>query len=407
MFVPLICDTGYDATAIACHLPEANSPTGQPAAFGKTLTAMAEAPSRLAQQLQAPSKTPQFSSPPPPLLGRSSQGREVMEVQSRLQRLGYDSGMEDGIFGWQTEQAVRRFQTEQGIAIDGIVGSQTRALLFPEISPPPILSLTRRSTGPAVKQLQTRLQQLGYEPGAIDGQFGPQSRAAVIQFQQAQGLNPDGIVGPETHLALESKQTLTVQLDELLEPLKAHPVAITRQLNITPPKTVASPQVEWFTLSPFLRPLLAIGGAMVFVAGWAIILRTPQKSKRQERSIDSQPALPIKGSKTPPILATQPVSRPRGLKTPFLTAANKSPILVATLLTETPHQSYSYSLVDDAGGLFRIIDDKLWMIQPLPDALDKYFTIVLRCTDSIGRSKDKIFEIAKRSRSLSGALLTR
>lgn len=53
-----------------------------------------------------------------------------------------------------------------------------------------------------VKQIQLLLAYLGYDPGAIDGADGPQTSAAVKAFQQAEGLEPDGIAGPQTQARL-------------------------------------------------------------------------------------------------------------------------------------------------------------------------------------------------------------
>jgi g-D-glutamyl-meso-diaminopimelate peptidase len=58
--------------------------------------------------------------------------------------------------------------------------------------------LTLGSTGPNVKLIQSLLNRIGYNAGAVDGQFGQQTRQAVIAFQRNNELVPDGIVGPRT-----------------------------------------------------------------------------------------------------------------------------------------------------------------------------------------------------------------
>jgi putative chitinase len=64
--------------------------------------------------------------------------------------------------------------------------------------------LQQGSTGPAVKDLQQKLKDLGFDPNGIDGVFGPGTTAAVKAFQQSKGLQVDGIAGPATLAALES-----------------------------------------------------------------------------------------------------------------------------------------------------------------------------------------------------------
>lgn len=54
------------------------------------------------------------------------------------------------------------------------------------------------STGQEVKQIQTVLKQKGYYFGNIDGIFGTATRSAVRNFQKANGLTVDGIVGKKT-----------------------------------------------------------------------------------------------------------------------------------------------------------------------------------------------------------------
>lgn len=64
-------------------------------------------------------------------------------------------------------------------------------------------TLQMNSSGPDVLALQQRLKDLGFDPNGIDGKFGPGTQAAVIAFQKANGLQVDGMVGPNTRAALQ------------------------------------------------------------------------------------------------------------------------------------------------------------------------------------------------------------
>ena len=55
-----------------------------------------------------------------------------------------------------------------------------------------------------VEQIQCLLTYLGYNPGAVDGVNGLKTAAAVLVFQQQEGLRQDGVPGPETQEALLS-----------------------------------------------------------------------------------------------------------------------------------------------------------------------------------------------------------
>lgn len=64
-----------------------------------------------------------------------------------------------------------------------------------------VLRLGTRGTD--VMEIQALLQKIGYNPGVIDGVFGPQTQQAVMAFQRDYGLTPDGIIGPNTYRFLE------------------------------------------------------------------------------------------------------------------------------------------------------------------------------------------------------------
>ena len=64
------------------------------------------------------------------------------------------------------------------------------------------VALSVGSKGDDVAFVQGRLAEQGFDPGPIDGDFGPVTDAAVRSYQQARGLDVDGVVGPHTLVAL-------------------------------------------------------------------------------------------------------------------------------------------------------------------------------------------------------------
>jgi peptidoglycan hydrolase-like protein with peptidoglycan-binding domain len=129
---------------------------------------------------------------------------QVKALQRRLRVLGETPGPIDGLFGPRTEAAVRRLQLRSGIAVDGLVGPQTRTALRRSTRRPLVRGSGYGQPGGSrqVKQVQRRLRALGYDPGPIDGLFGPRTEAAVARLQSDRALAVDGIVGPNTRAVL-------------------------------------------------------------------------------------------------------------------------------------------------------------------------------------------------------------
>jgi peptidoglycan hydrolase-like protein with peptidoglycan-binding domain len=142
---------------------------------------------------------------PWPLSGKGDQQHPVQTLQHLLRARGHTVAV-DGIFGPQTDAAVRAFQQQKSLAVDGIVGPLTWSAL--------IITVRQGSTGDAVRGVQEEFQvrNLSGDPSKglqIDGVFGPMTDAAVRGFQQAlhqdiPSVAVDGIVGPVTWQALVS-----------------------------------------------------------------------------------------------------------------------------------------------------------------------------------------------------------
>ena len=154
-------------------------------------------------------------------------GEGVRAMQQALINLGYLHGSADGIFGIQTEEAVRAFQRSNGLTADGLAGTRTLSMLgsapagsapAAEASAPAATqaaapartsqykdtTLYNGCSGEEVRALQQALIDLGYFKGTADGRFGDQTEEAVRAFQQNNGLTPDGLAGTKTRSALES-----------------------------------------------------------------------------------------------------------------------------------------------------------------------------------------------------------
>jgi peptidoglycan hydrolase-like protein with peptidoglycan-binding domain len=136
-----------------------------------------------------------------PTLQQGSSGEPVKELQRLLNQLNYDAGQVDGIFGSRTAEAVKRFQQQMSLTVDGIVGPKTWQALYNQTSHGSTSNqplLRRGFQGDAVRKLQGALKASGDYSGQIDGDFGPNTEAAVKSFQNRVGLVVDGVVGERT-----------------------------------------------------------------------------------------------------------------------------------------------------------------------------------------------------------------
>jgi N-acetylmuramoyl-L-alanine amidase len=149
---------------------------------------------------------------PQPVYRIGDHGPAVAQIRDHLGRLGLltlpvvDSPL-DAPFDEQVEQAIRAFQQQRGLIADGVVGTATwrclddarwqlgdRVLRY---------GVHHMQTGDDVEALQRRLHELGFDPGRIDGIFGPETERALQEFQRNVGSPADGLCGPVTFKSLD------------------------------------------------------------------------------------------------------------------------------------------------------------------------------------------------------------
>ena len=95
----------------------------------------------------------------------------------------------DGVFGPATANAVKAFQSSQGLTANGVVEDRTWEKLVVIVGP--------GASGSPVRALQGQLASQGWRL-AVDGVLGPQTTGAVRDFQTAHHITYDGVAGPAT-----------------------------------------------------------------------------------------------------------------------------------------------------------------------------------------------------------------
>ena len=142
-------------------------------------------------------------------LKRGDKGYDVYELTQRLVELGYlksaTTGYDDTVVA-----AVRQFQANNGLAVDGIAGQLTQTALWSVSAIGAMESgiyptLVRGDRGLAlIYTLQQRLKDLGYYTIRVDGIFGSGTQRAVRDFQYVNGLTVTGKADHATQTLLYS-----------------------------------------------------------------------------------------------------------------------------------------------------------------------------------------------------------
>ena len=89
----------------------------------------------------------------PGTLRSGMRGEEVRQMQAALIRLGYLGGTADGIFGTNTENAVKKFQKSSRLKADGLAGSKPWRFCIRKQAAPEAVTLPQRSRPPILLHL--------------------------------------------------------------------------------------------------------------------------------------------------------------------------------------------------------------------------------------------------------------
>ncbi|MDD7006048.1 MAG: peptidoglycan-binding protein [Lactobacillus johnsonii] len=158
----------------------------------------------------APAATPSTPTMTTAILRKGSTGPEVKSLQKKLLQIGYYLGSygADGDYGSGTEAAVRAFQKDHGLTIDGIVGTATQEAIkkaIQELETPKFNTLRKGNDGAEVKAMQLKLLKAGYYigPYGADSDYGENTELAVRLLQKDSNLTVDGVFGKQTSEALD------------------------------------------------------------------------------------------------------------------------------------------------------------------------------------------------------------
>ncbi|UOQ84074.1 peptidoglycan-binding protein [Gracilibacillus salinarum] len=145
------------------------------------------------------------------ILANGSSGSDAEELQEHLMTKGvFPYHTATGYYGVITEEAVKDFQRQRNLKVDGIAGPETYHA---------VQVLRKGDNGKHVTQIQNQLKEAGHYSGSVDGIYGAGTKDSVKNFQREQGLTVDGVAGPNTRSALdniadrdtEAGKTLTVE----------------------------------------------------------------------------------------------------------------------------------------------------------------------------------------------------
>ncbi|MEH7381902.1 peptidoglycan-binding protein [Bacillus sp. JJ1533] len=177
-------------------------------------------------------------------------GYPVRFLQFELHKLNFYYESIDGHYGASTQEAVKRFQELYEIKIDGIAGETTLKKLNEVILQPKPPFYAVGDEGPAVKQLQTKLQRLRFYSGLIDGKFESVTEASVKAYQKKFNLEANGLATEETIDHIMKNKNVRGLTIKKAKVVTAQPVTDSNSVsNEVPAETMEAPPVDASVIS--------------------------------------------------------------------------------------------------------------------------------------------------------------
>jgi hypothetical protein len=338
-------------------------------------------------------------------------------VQTRLQTLGLYQGKIDGLFGPLTTEAVRNFQQAEQLQVDGVVGPQTWSRLFGSGTAAGATDLPQRSesvsaypnfevAGPVFSPAV--VPQLSFHPIAVvPNETNPRVTLAIVLIVSSFGIAALGFKTEEPVLAESAEQAFTAS-PSLPSP---KPTYRQKQATVHYPKPIYPRKVAASSggaKAADISPQIVDGNALA--ESPESLDEDPHPNLNRVEAIIPDPLDTATAPYLPGFLYDlfQPSSRHQleamvqGLTSPHGTT--DSPQLsgllqrVGVFPTQNPRTglTYTYLLLDDVGGCFRLCDNELWVTHVASRWLqhDVPYTAMIRRIDSAGRVIDKEFTVA-------------
>lgn len=118
---------------------------------------------------------------------------DIAELQQKLDVLGYFDYYEyTNYYGTKTEAAVRKFQEEYGLKVDGIAGSQTISYIEAKVKQIQLVKEKEEKEKKQAASIQQDLKSLGLYTGDITSTIDEATKEAIKAFQEKEGLNVTG-----------------------------------------------------------------------------------------------------------------------------------------------------------------------------------------------------------------------